>query len=104
MRPYALAVAGLGILVSAYHNVIETNPDLSSGGCDPSNPCTIRWVEGLGFWTIPRMAAACFVAILVLLALARTGPGEEPHPDAAAGGRGADADAATPPSPQEVPA
>src|SRR5690606_42157933 len=38
VRPYALAVAGLGILVSAYHNVIETNPDLSSGGCDPSNP------------------------------------------------------------------
>ncbi|HLT15830.1 MAG TPA: disulfide bond formation protein B [Acidimicrobiales bacterium] len=77
VRPYALAVAGLGILVSAYHNVIETNPDLSSGGCDPSNPCTIRWVEGLGFWTIPRMAFVAFALVITLLLLDRPEP-EEP--------------------------
>jgi len=77
VRPYALAVAGAGILVSAYHNVIETNPDLSSGACDPSNPCTIRWVEGLGFWTIPRMALAAFALVITLLLLDRPAP-EEP--------------------------
>jgi disulfide bond formation protein DsbB len=71
IRPYGLVLAGLGLVVSVYHNLIETFPDRDLGGCDPSNPCTIRWVEGLGFWTIPRMAALCFVLILTLLALDR---------------------------------
>jgi disulfide bond formation protein DsbB len=77
IRPYAFALAGAGILVSTWHNVIETNPDLTSSGCDPSNPCTLRWVEGLGFWTIPRMAFVAFALILTLLALDRPTP-EEP--------------------------
>jgi disulfide bond formation protein DsbB len=72
IRPYALVLAGLGLAVSAWHNTVETFPhrDLGSG-CDPSNPCTIRWVEGLGFWTIPRMAAVCFALILAALILDR---------------------------------
>ena len=65
-RLTGLAIAGLGLAVSAWHNTIETFPDLDSGGCDPSAPCTLRWVEGVGFWTIPRMAAACFVLIICL--------------------------------------
>lgn len=77
VRPYALALAGAGLLVSSWHNIIETNPDLSSTGCDPSNPCTIRWVEGLGFWTIPRMAFVAFALVIALLALDRPLP-EEP--------------------------
>ena len=67
-RITGLVVAGLGLTVSAWHNLIETFPDLDTGGCDASNPCTIRWVEGLGFWTIPRMAAGCFVVIIALTA------------------------------------
>lgn len=76
-RLYAFVLAGVGIAVSAWHNLIETNPDLSSSGCDPSNPCTLRWVEGLGFWTIPRMAFVAFALIIALLALDRPTP-EEP--------------------------
>jgi disulfide bond formation protein DsbB len=76
VRPYALAIAGVGLAVSAWHNYIETFPDRDPGGCDPTNPCTIRWVEGLGFWTIPRMAALCFVLIITLLVLDRP-PAEE---------------------------
>jgi disulfide bond formation protein DsbB len=76
IRPYALAIAGIGLAVSAWHNYIETFPDRDPGGCDPTNPCTIRWVEGLGFWTIPRMAALCFVLIITLLVLDRP-PAEE---------------------------
>jgi len=71
VRLYAMALAGAGLAVSAWHNVIETFPDRDPGGCDPTNPCTVRWVEGLGFWTIPRMAALCFVVILVVLWLDR---------------------------------
>ena len=96
-RITGLVVAGLGLTVSAWHNLIETFPDLDTGSCDASNPCTIRWVEGLGFWTIPRLAAGCFVLIIVLTAAdhlsarSRRAPNTEdtpwpteppaPHPD-----------------------
>ena len=45
--------------------------------CDPTNPCTLRWVEGLGVWTIPRMAAVAFALVLAALLLDRPAP-EEP--------------------------
>ncbi len=71
VRLYGLAIAGIGLGVSAWHNVIETFPTVDTGGCDPTNPCTIRWVEGLGFWTIPRMAAVAFMLIIAALLLDR---------------------------------
>jgi disulfide bond formation protein DsbB len=70
-RPYALILAGLGLAVSAWHNAIETFPSLDKGGCDPTNPCTVRWVEGLGFWTIPRMALAAFCLVGAALLIDR---------------------------------
>jgi disulfide bond formation protein DsbB len=79
-RLYGLVIAGLGLAASAYHNYIETFPERSHGGCDPANPCTIRWVEGLGFWTIPRMAAVCFALIIAALLLDRPEPEETPTP------------------------
>ena len=77
VRPYGLALAGVGLVVSAWHNVIETFPDLHAGSCDPTNPCTIRWVEGLGFWTIPRMAFVAFALVFTALLIDRPLP-EEP--------------------------
>ena len=71
VRIYGLALAGIGLAISAWHNYIETFPDRDPGGCDPTNPCTIRWVEGLGFWTIPRMAALSFALIIAALVLDR---------------------------------
>ena len=67
-RITGLVVAVLGLAVSVWHNLIETFPSLDTGGCAADNPCTIRWVEGLGFWTIPRLAAGCFVVIIALTA------------------------------------
>ena len=69
VRSYGLALAGAGIAVSVWHNVIETFPSLDAGACDPTNPCTLRWVAGLGFWTIPRMAFVAFSLIIVILVL-----------------------------------
>lgn len=70
IRRSGLALASIGIAVSAWHNVIETFPSLDTGTCDPTNPCTLRWVAGLGLWTIPRMAFVAFSLILVVLVLA----------------------------------
>ena len=75
--PYGLVLAGLGLATSAWHNVIETFPSVQAGACDPLNPCTIRWVEGLGFWTIPRMAFVAFALVFTALLIDRPTP-EEP--------------------------
>ena len=64
-------LAAIGLAVSAWHNVVETFPDVDAGACDPTNPCTIRWVEGLGFWTIPRMAFVAFAFVLTVLLVDR---------------------------------
>jgi disulfide bond formation protein DsbB len=72
MRFYAAVLAGIGLTVSIWHNVVETFPGRApSSGCDPANPCTVRWVEAFGFWTIPRMAAVCFAVIVAALLLDR---------------------------------
>jgi disulfide bond formation protein DsbB len=77
VRVHALVLAGAGLAVSAWHNSVETF-EWHTGGCDPSNPCTIRWVEGLGFWTIPRLAFVAFALVFVALLLERPTPHEEP--------------------------
>jgi disulfide bond formation protein DsbB len=72
IRTYAVPLAVLGGLVSIYHMVIERYPSLESGSCDPANPCSIVWVERLGYLTIPTMALSGFVAIVALLAVPTT--------------------------------
>jgi hypothetical protein len=71
---YAFPLAAGGGLVSAYHVLIERYPSLESGSCDPTNPCSIIWVERLGYLTIPTMALSGFVLIAVLLLLRKEIP------------------------------
>jgi disulfide bond formation protein DsbB len=64
-------LAGMGACVSVWHLLVERYPNLESGSCDPANPCSFKWVEELGYLTIPGMALSGFALILVLLAAAR---------------------------------
>ncbi|HRW36266.1 MAG: disulfide bond formation protein B [Acidimicrobiales bacterium] len=64
-------LAGLGACVSIWHLLVERYPTLESGSCDPTNPCSTKWVEEWGYLTIPAMALSGFALILVLLAAAR---------------------------------
>ncbi len=73
-RPVALALAGIGALISSYHLLVERYPDLETSACDPANPCSIVWVEELGYLTIPTMALSGFALIIVLVAIARPTP------------------------------
>ena len=70
IRPYAAIVAGFGLLIASYHVLLERYPTLESGACDPTNPCTLIWVQRLGYLTIPTMALSGFALVLTLLAVA----------------------------------
>lgn len=66
LRRIALPVALIGLAVSAYHVVVERFPQLEGTSCDPVNPCSIVWVERLGYLTIPAMAGTAFALIATL--------------------------------------
>lgn len=73
IRPYARALAGIGLLISLWHVAVQRLPSLSGATtCAADVPCTTRWVDVLGVMTIPTMAACGFVAIIVLTSLRPT--------------------------------
>ncbi len=74
VRWYALPLVLTGAAISTWHILVERFPTLESGACDPLNPCSIIWVEKLGYLTIPAMALSGFVVIGLLLALPREAP------------------------------
>jgi disulfide bond formation protein DsbB len=71
LRLDGLVLAGLGLAVNVWHLAVEIRPSLEGGSCDPANPCSIRWVEQWGFWTIPRMATVAFGLVILGLLLPR---------------------------------
>ena len=76
IRPYVVTLAVIGMAISTWHVLVERFPSLESGtSCDPSNPCSIIWVERFGYLTIPTMAGTAFVLIAVLVLIAK-----EPEP------------------------
>ena len=78
VRPYAAALAAVGAVIATYHVLLERNPQWESSVCDPKNPCTLIWVERLGYVTIPTMALSGFALILTLLAISRAGARLQP--------------------------
>ncbi len=63
-------LAGIGSAISIWHILLEQNPGWG-GPCDDSAPCTILWVQELGFLTLPTMALIAFVTIGLLTMAAR---------------------------------
>lgn len=72
VRLPALVIALGGAAVSTWHILVERFPSLADATtCDPANPCSIKWVEELGFLTIPTMALIGFLSIATLLLVPR---------------------------------
>jgi disulfide bond formation protein DsbB len=69
VRLYAVAVASVGAVISAYHYLIEWQPSLDSGSCDITAPCTVAWFRQFGFVSLALMALCGFAAIISLLTL-----------------------------------
>lgn len=69
---YAAPMAVIGGSISAYHYLIQQFPELNSGFCSASVPCTAAYIWEFGFVSIPLMALSAFGMVLVLLAVARS--------------------------------
>lgn len=69
VKYYALPLALIGLAISIYHYLLQTFPTLEGGACDPSNPCSAKYVDIFGFISIPFMAGSGFIVVSVLLGL-----------------------------------
>jgi disulfide bond formation protein DsbB len=67
VRWYALPLACVGLVISAYHYLIEWYPSLEATSCDPLAPCTLVWFRRFGFVSLPFAAGCGFLAIIALL-------------------------------------
>ena len=67
---YALALPVIGALISSYHIYIELNPEAESAACKIGAPCSVKWIEELGYVTIPVLALTAFLTIIALLTMA----------------------------------
>ena len=76
IRQYAVPLAAVGAVISAYHYLIEWRPSLEAGSCDVAAPCTVPWFRQFGFVSLPLMALCGFAAIISLLTL---GPSATHH-------------------------
>jgi disulfide bond formation protein DsbB len=69
---YFLPLPVVGLLVAGWHILVERGVVEDTQSCAISAPggCATRWIEELGYITIPTLAATAFALCAVLLALA----------------------------------
>ncbi len=63
---YVVTLAGAGLLISIYHYQLELFPDQAQICTGSAVSCTVRFVEEFGFVSIPFMAGASFLSVLLL--------------------------------------
>jgi disulfide bond formation protein DsbB len=67
---YGLPCAIFGSIVAIYHIYIEYNPSAETAACKVGAPCTIKWIDKIGYITIPSLALTAFLAIITMFAFA----------------------------------
>jgi disulfide bond formation protein DsbB len=68
---YVLPFSVVGIGLSTYHYLIQQGLFGNTSACIVGIPCSARYVNYLGFITIPFMALTAFVLITVFMWLRR---------------------------------
>lgn len=71
VRPVGVGLAAIGAIISTHHILVERGVVTESASCDPTNPCSLIWVNRLGYLTIPTMALSGFLLIITLLLVSR---------------------------------
>ena len=62
-----LLLSGIGVLLSAYHYLLQKVPVLSEAGAACGRvPCNVQYVNYFGFITIPFLSLTAFTVIFVL--------------------------------------
>jgi disulfide bond formation protein DsbB len=67
---YGLPLAVFGSIVAIYHIYIEYHPEAETAACKVGAPCTVKWIDKLGYITIPVLALTAFLTIIALLTMA----------------------------------
>jgi disulfide bond formation protein DsbB len=67
---YGLPCAIFGSIVAIYHIYIEYNPSAETAACKVGAPCTIKWIDKIGYITIPSLALTAFLAIITMFVFA----------------------------------
>lgn len=68
---YTLPISILGALIALYHNLLYKGVIKNEEFCTGGISCTSKYVEYLGFITIPFMALTGFVVIITLSLISR---------------------------------
>ena len=71
LSPYVRVIASIGLVISAYHWLLERFPNIDAGVCSTAVPCELVWFEKFGFITLPFMAFTAFAAVLAVTTLPR---------------------------------
>jgi disulfide bond formation protein DsbB len=65
--PYVLPLSIIGGLIAFWHVLEENIPGLTIPVCNVGVPCTLKYVNYLGFITIPVMSLTAFTLITIIL-------------------------------------
>jgi disulfide bond formation protein DsbB len=76
VRRSGVILAGIGLALSIYHNLLEHGVVEETASCDPFAPCSAPYVWEFDFVGIPYMAGSGFLLILALLATTWVTPPE----------------------------
>lgn len=68
---YAVSLTLPGMMIAAFHYAMQWIPDLGSGICSAGIPCSGRYINVLGFITIPFLSLTAFILITALLTRTR---------------------------------
>ena len=75
---YVLPFSILGIALSGYHYLIQLGVIGHSAACSSGVPCSGRYVNYLGFITIPFMALTAFILVTAIIAATLWANRQEP--------------------------
>jgi disulfide bond formation protein DsbB len=67
---YGMPLAIFGAIVAIYHIYIEYHPEAETAACKIGAPCATKWIDKVGYITIPVLALTAFLTVIALLSMA----------------------------------